>query len=569
MPVSTSNKKKVLQMLQRRHPDYIGKLPHWTFLRKTYEGGRNWFYDNIFRYLKEGDQEYMDRLKRAYRFNHTREIVDLVQKYIFKTEPARNVTDAPAAIKTFWEDCTLAGLEINQFMRLVSTASSIDGRIWVFVDSTQSQVGVSVADAKKAGARVYAYIVRAINMLDMGLDEDTGALKWVLVREYHRNDADPVNDNGFVEERYRLWTEDEWVLFKIVDISKEQQQQLQLVQPSALEANPNISAYVTQQTSMTQQTLTPKVIDRGPVTIGRVPCFAVDNVIGDHRYSSPALIEDIAYLDRAVANYCSNLDAVIQDQTFSQLVIPTQAIVEGQDKYDPLYQLGTKRIFTYDAEGGRAPEYISPDASQAKVIMDTIAATIHEIYHSVGMAGERTSKDNAVGTDDSSGVAKAYDFEKLNSLLTTKAEANENAENKLVELVLLMNGIKEMPTEELVEYPDTFDVRSLFDEFTVAEKLELIGAPDTVRRVQMGQVQAKLFPAQPKAEAAEMAEELKSWPPEPLEITLATMSAANGSPPQGSIKNAPASSSAPGGKPAASRNPQTKNRQGQVTSETK
>ena len=150
MPVSTSNKKKVLQMLQRRHPDYIGKLPHWTFLRKTYEGGRNWFYDNIFRYLKEGDQEYMDRLKRAYRFNHTREIVDLVQKYIFKTEPARNVTDAPAAIKTFWEDCTLAGLEINQFMRLVSTASSIDGRIWVFVDSTQSQVGVSVADAKKA-----------------------------------------------------------------------------------------------------------------------------------------------------------------------------------------------------------------------------------------------------------------------------------------------------------------------------------------------------------------------------------------------------------------------------------
>jgi hypothetical protein len=41
---------------------------------------------------------------------------------------------------------------------------------------------------------------------------------------------------------------------------------------------------------------------------------------------STPLIADIAYLDRAAANYLSNLDAIIQDQTFSQLVIPAEAL---------------------------------------------------------------------------------------------------------------------------------------------------------------------------------------------------------------------------------------------------
>ena len=44
-------------------------------------------------------------------------------------------------------------------------------------------------------------------------------------------------------------------------------------------------------------------------------------------YFSPSLIDDIAYLDRAVANYLSNLDAIIQDQTFSQLAIPVQSLL--------------------------------------------------------------------------------------------------------------------------------------------------------------------------------------------------------------------------------------------------
>jgi hypothetical protein len=96
-----------------------------------------------------------------------------------------------------------------------------------------------------------------------------------------------------------------------------------------------------------------------------VPVLPGRHVIGDNRYTVAGLINDIAYLDRAVANYLSNLDAIIQDQTFSQLAMPAQACCRATDKYEKLVEMGTKRIFLYDGEGGAKPEYLSPDVKQA------------------------------------------------------------------------------------------------------------------------------------------------------------------------------------------------------------
>ena len=103
------------KLLARRHPDYVRRLPHWDFVEATYAGGRDWFAGNIFPYHKEGEGEHAKRIARAYRFNHTREIVDLVQKYIFKTKIARSV-DAPGEIQQFWKNCTLSNMSIDQFM---------------------------------------------------------------------------------------------------------------------------------------------------------------------------------------------------------------------------------------------------------------------------------------------------------------------------------------------------------------------------------------------------------------------------------------------------------------------
>jgi len=228
------------------------------------------------------------------------------------------------------------------------------------------------------------------------------------------------------------------------------------------------------------------------------------------------MIADVAYLDRAVANYLSNLDAIIQDQTFSQLTMPAQAVEPGTDAYDKITEMGTKRIFLYDGSTPHQPEFISPDVKQAELILKVVNKIINEIYHSVGLAGERTKEDNALGIDNSSGVAKAYDFERVNSLLAAKADSLQMVENKLCWLVAKYHQEEkqvEKQEDGLVLYPDNFDVRGLYDEFEISGRLALIEAPDEVRRTQMDTLIAKLFPQLPEDIKAKMKEELKSWPP--------------------------------------------------------
>ena len=227
----------------------------------------------------------------------------------------------------------------------------------------------------------------------------------------------------------------------------------------------------------------------------------------------------MAYLDRAVANYLSNLDAIIQDQTFSQLAIPAQNLMPGDDDYKKMLEMGTKRVFVYDGDGGQGPFYLSPDVKQANLILQVIGKIINEIYHSVGVAGERTKEDNSKGIDNSSGVAKAYDFERVNSLLSAKSRSLEQAENEIARLALLYAGEEEEVSADFkyVTYPESYDVRGLMDEFSVCERLALIEAPKTVMREQMRILVNKLFPHLKQDLRDEIEKELKTFgePEEP------------------------------------------------------
>lgn len=522
-----ASQKALQEFLKRRHPEYDGKIRHWNFLEATYDGSRDWFKANIFKYLKEGRKEFNDRVARAYRFNHTREIVELIQKYLFKGDITRS-EDAPDYAKSFWKRTTRSNLNIDQFIRLVSAVTSQLGRVAVFVDSTKTDNALTLADEKRSGARVYAYFIKPQNILDMGFDDDDGELTWILVAETVRDDKNPITASGKVKVRYRLWTRDAWYLFEVKE---------------------------------TRGGARVDVTDSGEVTIGRVPCFFADHLLGENLYTAPSLIDEIAYLDRATANYLSNLDAIIQDQTFSQLAMPAQSVLPGEKGYDALVEAGTKRTFLYDSEGGE-PKYLSPDPKQAQLIITVINKIIGEIYHTAGAAGERTKEDNSVGIDNSSGVAKAYDFDKLNSLLTSKAQSLQQIENEMVKLAALWNGEKE-PKEDLVSYPETFDVRSLFDEFTVAERLALVAAPDTIRSEQMRQVMDKLFPGIKASVKAKMEAELANWPLDPIEQAKKMMEATT--PPEGAgpPTNFPAS-----GKSAPKKKAESEKRQGQVTDKT-
>ena len=487
--VGTDDQKRLRKLVDRRHPKYKELLPHWNFMQATYDGGREWFKDNVFRYIKEGDKEFGDRLKRAYRFNHTREVVDLINKYLFKQSIVRNNEDAPDCLKEFWKRATKSGLSIDDLLRQVSKRTSQYGRIGIVVDMTKPENDVEVvsrADEKKAKLKAYAYIVGPQQLLDYSFDEH-GDLNWALIHEIGRDDGDPFNSDGEPIHRYRLWTKQGWTLFEEQRISS------------------------TKKTKIVQ-------VDQGTHNLGEVPVILADNMIGEEEYQASALIDDIAYLDRAVANYLSNLDAIIQDQTFSQLAMPAQNVVPGEESYQKMVEMGTNRVFLYDGEGGSAPFYLSPDVKQADLIITAVNKIIGEIYHTVGLAGERTKQDNAVGIDNSSGVAKAYDFERVNALLCAKSDSLEWVEERIAKLVVKWHGEDEAEVDQYISYPDNFDTRGLYDEFDIAARLMLIDAPDTIRRQQMESVLDKLFPQLAKDLKEKMVKELKEWPVDPIEL---------------------------------------------------
>lgn len=510
------------KLISRRHPQYEDSVKHWTFLDSTYRGGREWFKDNIYPYHKEGDEEFKKRIERAYRFNHTREVVDIINKYLFRGNITRSVEVAPKVIVDFWRKATLDNNSIKNFMKEVSRKSSIYGSVWVVVDNTAKTSSISVADERQNKARVYAYLVDPQDVLDVSFDEENEfTLNWILLRENRRDDVDVFTSSGKAIERYRLWTKEAW--------------------------------YIIERTNSDTQRPVYEIVNSRAHTLGMVPVFQHANVKSDERYAPPALINDIAYLDRAVANYCSNIDVIIQDQSFSQLVLPAQSGTE-ESETQRLITISTKRAFTYDAESGAAPFYLSPDPKQAQIILEAINKIIVEIYQTVGMAGERTKTDNAMGIDNSSGVAKAYDFDRINSLLVAKADQCEDTEHKIIDLVLAWYDQTRDQEQQLVSYPDDFDVRGVYNEFDLAQKLSDMGAPHEVRRRQMKDLVAKLWPILDDKAAVVINKDIDKWPENLAEVQQNLQAGAN------NVANSKKKDN--NSKPVADR------RQGQVTKET-
>lgn len=497
--LKAATNEQLLTLVDRRHPEFKDNLEHWQFLEACYKGGRTWIEKNLFTYQKEGRKEFKERKKRAYRFPHSKEVVKLVNKYVFKGSIERRA-ELPAPIKEFWGAATLLKRPITDLMETISLWSSTFGRVWVVVDNNVPQGTVTEADRKASKGRTYAYFIKPMQAYDFAYDDD-GELEWFLNGEFSRDDANPLTSKGLVSEQYRIWTKE---FTAVITVRKDNNERIAQIDPASVHEH----------------------------NLGLVPVFPADHVTSDELYKVDGLVEDVAYMDRTVANYLSCLDVIITDQTFSQLAIPFQGMLptEGGADEDPdneemtnVQVMGTKRVFAYNAEGGAAPTYISPDVDQPDMILKTVTKIVGEIYHSVGMAGERTKEDNATGIDNSSGVAKAYDFEQLNAMLAAKARSLQNIERNIVRIVNAWSGdVEELQdTEELVTYPQTFDVRNLADEMDNAQRMSVMNAPKVLRRFQMKRLAGKMFPQAAPADIKEIETDIDDEWLETPELDLA------------------------------------------------
>lgn len=440
-------------LLLRRHPEYNSCSIEWEFFLKSYKGGKSFIDDNLHQYYKEGDTEYKQRKERAYRENHTKRVVDLLNSYQFKESPKRSVDNK--ILQNWLQNIDGKDTELSKFIKSVSMYADILGRVYVAVDKKQlpkdEETGTQLDTLK---SMPYCYLIFPQNVLDLAFNDD-GTIRWILIREDTRDDADPFNMTGDVTDQYRLWIGGEWYLF-----------------------DSNGSE-----------------IEKGDTGLGRVPIIVFDNEETDNAYYSRSFIADIAYLDRAIFNNWSRLDVILNDQTFSQLIMPVESLVlvdtdtddSNDKKRQQLIKIATNRILLYSSEAGTTPQYISPDANQAKLILDTIKQQTEMLYAVIGAGGE-------IGTQatEQSGVAKSYDFDKLNKLLVSKGKNLEQLEYYIIKLFGEWMNISLGNYQ--IQYPDTYDVKSLSDELLQVQSLLILGISQTFDKEILKGVVAKAIP---------------------------------------------------------------------------
>ncbi len=450
-------------LLDNRHPDYEKMAPSWAFWQASYNGGAE--YDageNLFRFPRETEKNYDERKKRAARMNYTRQVQDLIVQYLTKEAPDRKKDAASQPVQDFWENCDRQGKSLDDFMRDVAVWIGVYGNQYLVVDNPTG-VAVNKAEQDAKGLKPYVYSVSPLDMLDFVRDPITGYITQALVREYYRA---PVNlleprEGDEKQVRYRVWVNTEsgvyWALY-VLDKDKQ-----------------------------------PLKTADGILGINRVPIIEVVK-------TGRSMIDDVSTLDRQVYNYNSLIDQIAYDQTFSTLCMPwTNGSTE--DFYDNWeLKLGTKSILPYQAENGQMPTYISPDAAQASILIQAVEKKITTIYQAKNLQDTvGSAQQNGGNVSAQSGIAKGYDFEKLNAGLAQYADDLEKADEQLAELVGLWMGETKAIAPDLIDYPDTFDTKTLMQDLTEYAQLQINVQSPTFKKIQQKKLVKKADPKMDKA----------------------------------------------------------------------
>ncbi len=365
------NRAPYKDLVESRHPLHLSRLPFWRLAWLSYRGGPDYLAaPNLFSHRLEHGDDHRRRMARAYYLNYCRPVVDAYASHIFRNPPA--VLPAEP-IKALVENADGAGRDLFSFMKQSLIAAAVYGQVMIGVDRPRSdQSPKTRADEMSLGLSNYFHLVIPENFLNWSTD-GAGDFSWCLIRQENRSVScdDPQSGEEVI---YRLWTPKVWK-----DIDENGQ-----------------------------------VVDQGANPFGRVPFIPCifretgDSVLGE------SLLSSIAYVNREIFNLSSMLSEILYRQTFSQLVAEGSAHEYGEG--GNIGRLGTSSIFLYP-EGRKAPEFISPDGGQARLLMDQIDQLVDEIYRLASLSRGSAREGNLA-----SGISKAYDFLDTNQALSDAAQ---------------------------------------------------------------------------------------------------------------------------------------------------
>lgn len=427
-----------IDLSKKEHPLYAKYKPKWDFYMMSVKGGEDYTKSeaNLFTHrLESSADDYEDRKLRSYFLNYCAAVPQIYADYIFKEKVTR---PADEVLKDFRADVDGRGTSIITFMRKVSVLSSIFGHIHIVVDMPtidKTKGAISVKAAKDQKLRPRLTLVYPQFLKDWSVDVN-GVLNWALIQTDRYEDVDPLMDRQDVTE-YKVIGRDKWDIFDRDS----------------------------------------KSVGSGPNELGEVYLVTCYNKDIDLDLIGESQLTDIAYINRAIFNWCSNIDEMIERQTFSQLICPDDGTLsEQEEKTNPLKRIGTSSIFTFPSDTGHPPAFISPDTSQLEIIWKMIGEHVKEIWRLAGLR----SWDEGISTSQRSGVSMQFSFLDVNSALASKAGSLEVVENEIDRLVYRWLGKSDIPAK--VNYPTSFDVLTLTEAIDTTFKIVEANFSETLNK---------------------------------------------------------------------------------------
>lgn len=387
-------------LMQRENAFYSKMKTIWERNLAAYAGGRKYIEVALIKHLSEIQDEYRERIARAYYFNWPRKIARIITQYVLATRPERENAQPDLV-----EDFSRTGLRADEVMRQFSTMLNIYGCAWLAVDMPFFDGVKTKADEVRERLRPYCIPLSPLSVPDWSYGRD-GLLDWVVTEEKFMDSTDPFTEPKWATVR-KLWTRDSLLVM---------------------------------ERHQDGRTPEPRVIDHKLGVVPFIRHVEVDGygIHGNH------WMEDVVSISDAILNNESEAQMNTVKQMFGLLVVSesfaynTVAEVKKREKLkddDGEIPKSVSATIARSAAIIESPEekgtsrYISPSGVENAVIRTDNANLVKQMLECIGLT---TSKDTRMVE---SAEAKAWDAQALEQLMKTRADVLEQAEIKAWELM--------------------------------------------------------------------------------------------------------------------------------------
>jgi hypothetical protein len=384
------------------YTNYEGR---WRYLLQSYLGGQDWRDGaNLTQYQMETATDYVGRLNATAYDNHVQSVVKVWNSFLFREEPHREfgTLENDARILDMLRDADRDDRSMNQFMKDVSTWSSVFGHCWVII-SKPNMGALTVADELALDLRPYLNLITPLAVIDWIYERQANGSQILTYLKY-------IEDFNDSQRTIKEWTRDT-VRTYTVDIED--------------------------RTFSEDET----VINE----LGEIPAVTVYHAKSPVRGIGVSAVTDIADINRMIYNINSEIEQSIRVDSHPSLVktpetqagIGAGSIIHMPDNLDP----------------GLKPYLLQYSGAEVGAMLEVKRNLIDAIDKIANTGAIR-----AVESRTLSGVAMQTEFQLLNARLSEMADNLELAEEQIWQWVARYLG-REWTGH--VEYPGSFNIRDV------------------------------------------------------------------------------------------------------------